>query len=101
MKKMSTLFKKDPNDLGRVINELNPDNEWIFTDGKAFLKRDGTSTAFINGAFYKRYESRPNKKHNAVTPYTVPLEGAIPCSERDPNTGKQVLYCLINGILKL
>ena len=26
MKKLSTLFKKDPNDLGRVINEVNPEN---------------------------------------------------------------------------
>ena len=33
MKKLSTLFKKDPNDLGRVINEVTPENEWVFTDG--------------------------------------------------------------------
>ena len=28
MKKLSTLFKKDPNDLGRVINEVNPQKQW-------------------------------------------------------------------------
>jgi hypothetical protein len=25
MKKISTLFKKDPKDLGKVINEINPE----------------------------------------------------------------------------
>lgn len=29
MRKISTLYKKDPNDLGRVINEINPENEWV------------------------------------------------------------------------
>ena len=33
MKKLSTLFKKDPNDLGQVINEVSHENEWAFTDG--------------------------------------------------------------------
>ena len=32
MKKLSTLFKKDPNNLGRVINEANPENEWVFLE---------------------------------------------------------------------
>lgn len=26
MKKISTLFKKEPNNLSRVINEVDPDN---------------------------------------------------------------------------
>lgn len=29
MKKISTLFKKDINNLGRVINKINPENEWV------------------------------------------------------------------------
>ena len=32
MKKISTLFKKDTNDLGRVINDMNPENQWVFDD---------------------------------------------------------------------
>lgn len=80
MKKISTLFKKDPNDLGRVIDEINPDNEWVFTDTsvKATRKWDGTACAIINGVLYKRYDVKKGK--------SVP-EGAIPCQEADEITG--------------
>jgi hypothetical protein len=44
MKKISTLFKKDPNNLGVVINEINPDNQWVFDGfGIATRKFDGTA----------------------------------------------------------
>ena len=57
MKKISTLFKKDPNDLGRVINELAPENSWVLDGfGIATRKFDGTSTAIINGELYKRFD---------------------------------------------
>jgi hypothetical protein len=49
MKKLSTLYKKDPNDLGRVINEVNPENEWVFKSGIPTRKFDGTSCAIISG----------------------------------------------------
>ena len=78
MKKISTLFKKDPNDLGRVINEINPENEWVFTDGIPTRKFDGTATAIINGEIYKRYDVKKGRQ--------VP-EGAIPCQEADLITG--------------
>jgi hypothetical protein len=79
MKKISTLFKKDPNDLSRVINEIDPSNEWVFNEGvKATRKFDGTACAVINGALYKRYDVKKGKQ--------VP-KGAIPCQEPDPITG--------------
>lgn len=79
MKKISTLFKKDPNDLGRVINEINPENKWVFDgEGIATRKFDGTATAIINGELYKRYDV---KKGRQVT------YGAIPCQEADAITG--------------
>jgi hypothetical protein len=78
MKKISTLFKKDPQDLGRVINEINPENEWVFTDGIPTRKYDGTATAIINGEIYKRYDVKKGRK--------VP-DGAIPCQEADLITG--------------
>jgi hypothetical protein len=78
MKKISTLFKKDPNDLGRVINEINPENEWVFTDGIPTRKFDGTATAIINGELYKRYDVKKGRQ--------VP-DGAIPCQEADLITG--------------
>lgn len=80
MKKISTLFKKDPNDLGKVINEINSENEWVFTDEgvKATRKYDGTSTAIIGGELYKRYDVKKGRE--------VPA-GAIPCQEPDQITG--------------
>lgn len=80
MKKISTLFKKDPNDLGRVINEINPENNWVFTDEgvKATRKYDGTACAIIEGELYKRYDVKKGK--------SVP-KGAIPCQGPDEITG--------------
>ena len=79
MKKTSTLYKKDPNDLSRVINELNPENKWVI-DGEGIPTRkfDGTATAIINGELYKRYDVKKGRE--------VPA-GAIPCDEPDPITG--------------
>ena len=78
MKKISTLFKKDPKNLGRVINEFNPENEWVFKCGIPTRKFDGTSTAIINGEIYKRYDVKKGRQ--------IP-EGAIACQEADEITG--------------
>jgi hypothetical protein len=79
MKKISTLFKKDPDDLGRVISQINPEHEWVFMpEGIATRKFDGTACAIIGGILYKRYDVKKGK--------TVP-EGAIPCQEADEITG--------------
>jgi hypothetical protein len=78
MKKISTLFKKNPSNLGLVINEINPENQWVFTDGIPTRKFDGTATAIINGEIYKRYDVKKGRQ--------VP-EGAIPCQEADLITG--------------
>ena len=79
MKKISTLFKKDPNDLGRVVNEINPENLWVFDPGVvATRKWDGTACAVINGELYKRYDVKKGKP----TP-----DNAIPCQEADLITG--------------
>ena len=79
MKKISTLFKKDPQDLGRVINEINPENQWVFDgEGIATRKFDGTATAIIEGELYKRYDVKKGKQ--------VPAN-AIPCQEPDEITG--------------
>lgn len=79
MKKISTLYKKAPNDLGRVVNKINPDNTWVFDAGvKATRKFDGTACAIINGQLYKRYDVKKGRQ--------VP-EFAIPCQDPDPVTG--------------
>lgn len=78
MKKISTLFKKDSSDLSRVINEVDPENEWALTEGIPTRKWDGTACAVIGGEMYKRYDAKKGK---------LPPEGAIPCQEPDPISG--------------
>ena len=79
MKKISTLFLKDPNDLSRVISKENPENLWVF-EGKAIATRkfDGAACAIIDGHLYKRYDVKKGKQ--------VPQD-AIPCQEPDAITG--------------
>lgn len=80
MKKISTLFKKDLNDLGRIINEVNPDNEWVFTDSDVVATRkfDGEAHAIIGGDLYKRYDVKAGR--------FMP-KNSFPCQEPDPITG--------------
>ncbi|WP_196886279.1 hypothetical protein [Aureivirga sp. CE67] len=85
MKKITTLFKKNPEDLGRVINELNPENTWVLENGIATRKFDGTSCAIFQGELFKRYDARINKKTGN---YKKPIpENAIPCQEADFKSG--------------
>lgn len=78
MIKISTLYKKDPNNLSRVIEEINPENAWALTEGRPTRKFDGTAMAVINGELYKRYDVKKGRE----VPY-----GAIPCQDPDPVTG--------------
>lgn len=78
MKKISTLFKKNPENLGLVIDEINPDNAWVFDCGVPTRKFDGEAHAIINGELYKRYDVKKGR--------SIP-DGAIPCQEPDEITG--------------
>jgi len=79
MKKISTLYKKNPIDLSKVINEINPENRWVLEGfGIPTRKFDGTASAIINGELYKRYDVKRGKE--------AP-NGAIPCQEPDEITG--------------
>jgi hypothetical protein len=78
MKKISTLFKKDPTNLGRVINEINSDNEWVLYNSRATRKFDGTASAIIDDELYKRYDVKKGR---------IAPENAIPCQEPDEITG--------------
>lgn len=78
MKKIKTLFKKNPSNLGRVIEQIDPANNWVFEFGIPTRKFDGIACAIINGELYKRYDVRKGKE--------VP-EGAISCQEADELSG--------------
>jgi len=76
MKKLSTLFRKDSNNI--VTNVLDPQNAWAITQGIPTRKFDGTSCAIIDGELYKRFDL---KKGRTLPP------NSIPCQEPDLITG--------------
>lgn len=79
MKKITTLFKKNPENLALVINEVNPENIWVINgEGIPTRKFDGTPLALINGYVYKRFDAKRGK--------AIPI-GAIPCQEADHVSG--------------
>lgn len=80
MKKIPSLFKRDHQGNRQVINEVLPGSEWVQSgEGVATRKYDGTSVAYIDSKWYKRYDCKPEREK--------PTEG-IPCiPERDPVTG--------------
>ena len=94
MKKLSTLYKKDQNDLGRVVDEVNPENEWVFKSGIPTRKFDGTACAIIDGKLYKRFDLKLwRKKKGEMIVFTEEElksktpEGAIPCQDPDEKSG--------------
>jgi len=86
MKKISTLFKKDPTNLGRVIDEINPGNEWCTIGGAIPTRKyDGTACAIINGQLYKRYDVRLQSGDN-IPKKRIP-DRAISCGPPDTING--------------
>ncbi|PXY42738.1 hypothetical protein DMB65_01580 [Flavobacterium cheongpyeongense] len=79
MKKISTLFAKDPKNLARVVNKINAENAWVI-NGEAIATRkfDGTAVAIIEGELFKRFDAKKGRK--------IP-SGAIPCQEADLISG--------------
>ncbi len=81
MKKIPTLFKRDPNNMSRVLNELHPDCAWVAEgEGVATRKYDGTCCLVRDGRLYGRREVRKGKQapdgfeavgHDPVTGKTV------------------------------
>lgn len=79
MKKMPTLFKKNPDNLALVTHEIDPQNQWAFDgEGICSIKYDGTACAILGGMVYKRYDAKKGK---------TPPTGAIPCQGPDTITG--------------
>ncbi len=84
MRKIPTLFRRDPEAMSRVLDEVNPAAAWVLTDGDqvtATRKFDGTCVKLDGGgAWWARREVKPGKK----APENYRPE------ETDPNTGKTV-----------
>lgn len=81
MKKIPTLFLRDPDDRAHVLSTVNPAAAWVLNgEGIATRKHDGTSVLIRDGAVFRRYELKPDK---------TPPPGFEPADRVDPNTGKQ------------
>lgn len=79
MKKIPTIFKRDPNKMSLVLNEINPICQWVFAgEGVATRKYDGTCVAFINNICYKRHTIKAGK----------PIPHFFIKADFDPNTDK-------------
>lgn len=78
MKKITTLFKKNLDNLALVTQEVDPSNAWALTEWIATRKFDWTACAVIDGVLYKRYDAKNGKQ---------PPKWAIPCQDPDPITG--------------
>ena len=62
MKKIPTIFKRDPENRSRLLNEPNPDCAWVFAgEGVATRKVDGTSCMFDGEQWWKRREVKKDK----------------------------------------
>lgn len=90
MKKITTLYNKNLEQLGLVINQINPQNQWVL-DGEAIPTRkyDGTACAVIDGLLYKRYDVKKGRE--------AP-DGAIPCQDADEITGHHPHWLLCRRI---
>lgn len=82
MRKIPTLFKRDPENMARVLNEVNPGCEWVLAgEGRPTRKYDGTCLLLdADGSWWARREVKPGKR----PPPNFRAE------ETDPNTGKTV-----------
>lgn len=82
MKKIPTLFVRDPDNMSRVIDEVNPAAAWLL-DGEAAATRKYDGTCMLldeDGKWWARREVKPGKRRPT----------GFRAEETDPNTGKTV-----------
>lgn len=82
MNKIPTLYRRDPDDLKRVLDEVNPECKWVLDgEGIATRKYDGTCVMLDeDGAWWARREVKPGK---------TPPAGWVEV-DHDEVTGKRV-----------
>ena len=91
MKKIPTLFKRNPNNMREVLNEPNPDCEWVFAgEGIATRKYDGTCCLIRDNKLFKRRELKKGE--------VPPLEFEL--ADFDKTTGKSVGWMPVSREVK-
>ena len=87
MKKIPTIFKRNPDNLREILNQSHPDCQWVFDgEGIATRKYDGTCVKIENGKYYKRREIKKDGK----------LPDNFIEEDFDPITGKRVGWIEVN-----
>jgi len=91
MKKIPTIFKRNPKNMSEIFTEHNPECSWVFNgEGVATRKYDGTCVKIENGQYFKRREIKRGKK--------APIDFIE--EQVDENTGKRVGWVLVNPTSK-
>lgn len=80
MKKIPTIYERNPDDLSTVTDTPNPAAQWVFDgEGRATRKFDGTAVRVCNGIMWKRFDCKSGR---------VPPIDFEPCQpESDPLSG--------------
>jgi hypothetical protein len=79
MKKISSLFARDPNNPRILTDIFHPDADWVVAgEGVATRKWDGTAVLVRGGKLFARYDV----KHGKAAP-----PGFEPAQDPDPSTG--------------
>lgn len=79
MKKIPTVFVRNPNNLSEVLNERNPECAWVFNgEGTPTRKYDGSAVKIQDGKLYKRYDCKKGR---------MPPANFESADEPDPITG--------------
>ena len=96
MKKIPTIFKRNPENMREILNQQHPDCGWVFAgEGIATRKYDGTCVKIEAGQYLKRREVKPGKKSPAdfieeqFDDSTGKRVGWVPV---DPNTKEDCWY---------
>lgn len=84
MQKIPTLFRRDPDDMRKVLPEITPGCEWVLSgEGTPTRKYDGTCCMFDGEKWWGRREVKPGKQapasfieveHDGATGKTVGWE---------------------------
>jgi len=63
MKKIPTIFKRNPENMKEILRLQNPAASWVFAgEGLATRKYDGTCCLISEGKFFKRREIKDGKQ---------------------------------------
>lgn len=86
MKKIPTIFKRNPENMRELLSEPHPDCAWVFAgEGVPTRKYDGTCCLVKNGELWKRREVKKGKPEP---------EGFV-LADHDEVTGKKVGWMLV------